>query len=136
MRNHLLSVSDGPGGCIKCHAVSATSPTDGQNAAPDVMLNIEWTRPRAEDRPYTRYAHKPHINLLGPGAGCTACHKLDETADYGKSFKTWDASAFVSSFKAIDIDTCSTCHAKGQVREDCQLCHLYHLEPAFKKGML
>jgi len=136
MRNQLLSVSDGPGGCIKCHAVSAPSPTDGQNAAADVMLNIEWTRPGATDRFYTRFAHKPHITLLGPGAGCRACHKLDETADYGKSFKTWDASAFVSNFKAIGIGTCTTCHAKGQVREDCQLCHLYHLEPAFKKGML
>ncbi|MFQ5938665.1 MAG: cytochrome c3 family protein [Alphaproteobacteria bacterium] len=136
MRNQLLSVSDGPGGCIKCHAVSATSPTDGQNTAIDVMLNIEWTRPGATDRFYTRFAHKPHINLLGPGAGCRACHKLDETVDFGKSFKTWDASAFVSNFKAIGIATCTTCHAKGQVREDCQLCHLYHLEPAFKKGML
>ena len=136
MRNQLLSASDGPGGCIKCHAVSTTSPTDGQNAAADVMLKIEWARPGATDRFYTRFAHEPHINLLGPGAGCRACHKLDETVDYGKSFKTWDASAFVSNFKAIGIGTCTTCHAKGQVREDCQLCHLYHLEPAFKKRMM
>ena len=136
MRDQLLSADEGPGLCIKCHAVSATSPTDGQNAAAEAMLNIEWTRPGAADRFYTRFAHKPHITLLGPEAGCRACHKLDETVDYGKSFKTWDASAFVSNFKAIGIATCTTCHAKGQVREDCQLCHLYHLEPAFKKGML
>jgi hypothetical protein len=28
-------------------------------------------------------------------------------------------------------EACAQCHTQGRVRQDCQLCHNYHKEPAF-----
>ena len=63
-RNHLLSVSGGPGGCTECHVASGPSSATRQIAAAYVMHSIEYVRRGATDRSYTRFAHKPRI-LLG-----------------------------------------------------------------------
>jgi len=72
---------------------------------------------------------------LGPGATCTNCHALDREADYALSFKTWKAQKFASNFKPIGVKTCATCHSTEKVRENCQVCHVYHLGHAFKERM-
>ncbi|MDD9924411.1 MAG: hypothetical protein OXR03_01160, partial [Rhodospirillaceae bacterium] len=82
------------------------------------------------------YSHGPHLNLLGPGASFETCNKLDEKEDYAGSFKDYDPLKFASNFNSIENGTCSACHAKGQVRQECTLCHQYHNGNKFKRRMM
>ena len=87
-----------------------------------------------------QFSHGVHLNLLDAriteigqsGQGCRVCHILDFKADFAASYGDFDIKSYTSNFKAIDKDTCSDCHAKGNVREGCQLCHDYHREQIFR----
>lgn len=166
MRDALLQLDgDGPGSCTKCHAVTdmdATAETDG----PGVHLVVAWASGVPESRPYTRYDHGPHVNLLGPGARCTDCHALNAEVDYEANFEQTNPYAYASSFEAIGVGQCTACHGResgginlaqlddllsgqakapaeatvaaagGSVRANCRLCHNYHRDPAFKHQMM
>lgn len=127
MRKEMLSTSEGPGACVKCHALTTASGD---------KLQIDWSKHYARSGPQTHFLHAPHVNLLGPDATCTVCHKFDSTADYAAAFKTLDPHQYVSNFKAMVTTTCSECHAAGKVRADCQACHTYHRDHTFKKRMV
>ena len=109
---------EGPGLCLKCHV------TAGPAAGP---LTVRWQHSLGAARPLTRFDHRPHIDLLGPEKTCTSCHKLS-TAPTPAS----DAS----SFQAIELGTCTACHAAERVRDDCRLCHVYHQNHGLKKRMM
>ncbi len=140
LKNALLSRRDGPGACTKCHAVSlAKGEKDAKSAkkegAPDQLL-IEWPSFENVARPFVKYLHKPHINLLGPGSWCTTCHKMNKKAEFDAAYSQFDPLKFASNFESVGKSTCVECHGGGQVSQTCQLCHTYHQEPGFKKGML
>ncbi len=128
VRDTLLSRSEGPGGCTKCHSVS-------QNDSESKELRVEWSLGAQSKQRHLNYSHAPHLNLLGPGATCETCHKVNEKADYAAAFKHWNPLDFESNFKSIENGTCTACHAKGQVRQECTLCHEYHNGNKFKRRM-
>jgi hypothetical protein len=131
MRARLLSPKEGPGACIKCHAVTRD--------AEDGPLRIEWRYHKDEARKYQSYSHQRHfrlvdpqgIKLADPNQGCTTCHRLDANADFQAGFKDYDSATYSSNFVSIKKKICVQCHTQGRVRQDCQLCHSYHKEPAF-----
>ena len=133
MRARLLSPKEGPGACIKCHAVTRD--------AEDGPLRIEWRYHKDEARSYQSYSHWRHLGLIDPqgvkladpNKGCTTCHRLDANADFEAGFKDYDPATYSSNFVSIKKETCVQCHTQGRVRQDCQLCHNYHKEPAFAK---
>ncbi len=129
LRDSLLSPSEGPGACTKCHSVS-------EEAAESKSFKIEWAFGGQSKQKHLNYSHGPHLNLLGPGASCETCHKLDQTADYAAAFKHRNPQDFASNFKSIENNTCTACHAKGQVRQECTLCHEYHNGNKFKRRMM
>jgi hypothetical protein len=112
MRKDLLSTSEGPGLCAKCHVV-------GEGGA------VAWRYAAATVRPFTRFNHRPHVDLLGPEKTCTACHKPQAAAAPG-----------APEFAAIDKGGCATCHDAGKVRDDCRLCHVYHRDHALLRRMM
>jgi hypothetical protein len=128
-----LSPKEGPGACIKCHAVTRD--------AEDGPLRIEWRYHKDEARSYQSYSHRRHLRLVDPqgvkladpNKGCTTCHGLDANADFEAGFKDYDPATYSSNFVSMKKKTCVQCHAQGRVRQDCQLCHNYHKEPAFTK---
>jgi hypothetical protein len=128
LRDMLLSRSEGPGACTKCHSVSEDSTAKDK-------LQVEWALGGQSRQRHLNYSHGPHLNLLGPGATCQTCHKLNETADYFAAFKHRNPLDFESNFKSIENNTCTACHAKGQVRQECTLCHEYHNGNQFKRRM-
>lgn len=136
LRDALLDPKEGPGACAKCHAVHAG---DEQAA-----LEVGWLYSARADRPYHRYSHRAHLNLVdagragmaASGGGCQFCHRLDPDTDFAASFDDFDPSTFASNFQGIRIETCAECHAERAVRADCQLCHRYHLEATFKPDMM
>ncbi len=131
MRARLLSPKDGPGACIKCHAVTRD--------AADGPLRIEWRFHKDETGGHPSYSHRRHLGLVDPSGvkladpnkGCTTCHRLDANADFEAGFKDYDPMTYSSNFFSIKKETCVQCHAQGHVRQDCRLCHNYHKEPAF-----
>ncbi len=137
MRDMLIDRREGPGACVKCHAVSAAGTADDED---DERLIVEWTFGDEDHSPFVTYSHGAHLTLLNaagvslmdPDRGCRTCHKLNSEADYGSAFDSRDPHHFQSNFLAINRETCAECHGQGRVRQDCQLCHDFHLDPAFK----
>lgn len=128
LRDSLLSRSEGPGACTKCHSVS-------QDPANSEKLLVEWSFGAQSKQRHLSYSHGPHLNLLGPGASCESCHKLNDKADYASAFKHKNPLDFESNFNSIENATCTACHAEGQVRQECTLCHEYHNGNTFKRRM-
>ncbi len=131
MREQILSVKDGVGGCIKCHAVTQVKNSEGRS-----HLTVEWNYENANDRPYVRYKHGNHIEILGAKGSCSTCHILDKEVDYMAAFKEYDPGNWGSNFEFIRKKTCMQCHSEAQIKLECQKCHMYHFKPSFKKDML
>ena len=72
---------------------------------------------------------------MGNNSSCSNCHILDGQAEYMASFKSFNATTWSSNFESIKKKTCIQCHAKSKINQDCQTCHVYHLNPGFKKKM-
>jgi hypothetical protein len=131
MRDVLLSPKEGPGACIKCHAVSR----DKDSGA----LSIEWRYYQEKAQSYRTYSHSRHLSLVNPqgvkladpNQGCATCHKLDTDSGYAAGFDDFNPHTFASNFKSIKKQTCTQCHTEGRVRQNCQLCHNYHKDPGF-----
>ena len=131
MRDQLLSSKDGVGGCIKCHAV-----TSDKDLKHHFHLRVDWSYGKVSDRPFVRYSHNDHIEILGAKRSCTNCHILDKEVDYMATFKEFDPVNWKSNFYPIRKKTCMQCHSEDQINLKCQNCHKYHFKPGFKKDML
>jgi hypothetical protein len=131
MRNEILDRKEGVGSCIKCHAVTAKKTGNGEE-----QLFVEWEITWPELNPFVFFSHKGHIDMLGVDDSCKHCHAIDKNAKYKTSFETFDPKKFVSNFRAIQRNQCVNCHSESQVTEECQVCHIYHLKPGFKRKML
>jgi hypothetical protein len=131
MRDEVISPKEGVGGCVKCHAVSETTTIDGKK-----KLDIEWNYKEAITRPHSNYSHSSHIEIMGNKSSCSNCHILDDKAEYMASFKEFEPSKWSSNFSSIKRETCVQCHKKSQINQDCKSCHIYHLNPGFKKKIV
>ena len=128
---YLLDASEGAGACGKCHAAGLQPDVDV-----DESLTGLWGYRGANDSSHTKYAHSPHLNLLGPDTSCDNCHKMNAKADYPGYFENSERTGkdYQSNFLSIERDTCVECHRDEKARYDCQLCHTYHKSPGFKTG--
>lgn len=131
MKEQILSVKDGVGGCIKCHAISEIKDSKGGS-----ILSIAWNYEKKEASPYVRYKHENHIEILGARDSCVNCHSLNKEADYMASYKNHDPVNWISNFDPIKKRVCTSCHSETQININCNKCHLYHFKPGFKKDML
>jgi len=98
-----LSQPNSPGACMKCHRVKEK---DGEHT-------VEWwalQRTGVKGR-FTRFSHKPHINLKQ----CQDCHTSNPH------------SKGSDDFLAISKATCVTCHNTKKVFDNCVGCHDYHI---------
>jgi len=146
VRETLLSARQGPGACIKCHAVTSVAAEAGETDGGQVggvdsgALSIEWHYQVDEARPLHRYSHGAHLKLVRPGAvsmmdptiGCANCHELDAKAPYAAAFDDFDPTTFSSNFKPIKKEACEQCHGPSDVAQNCQLCHRFHEEPTVR----
>jgi hypothetical protein len=130
MREQILSIKDGVGGCIKCHAI-----TEDKNAKGDSYLAVDWNYQKKEESPYVRYKHDDHVDIMGESS-CSNCHIINKEEGYMSSFKEYDSTDWINNFKPIKKETCMQCHSEDQIDMECQTCHLYHLKPSFKKDMV
>ena len=114
-----LTDKDAQGQCVKCHSVEADQ---------DGRLSVKWQPMRAEMKKgrFTSFSHLPHIGLTDK-RGCLTCHEMDRDAKSQATYKGHNADVFSPNFKQITRKKCLSCHSPGMVRDDCQLCHKYHV---------
>lgn len=115
----LLSHKDAQGQCTKCHSID-------QGASQSRV--IEWGTSTLVDKSerLTSFMHEPHFSLLDK-RGCLTCHEINASAKYQNNYKQHNPKTFVSNFKIMRKEQCMTCHKKNAARQDCSLCHTYHV---------
>jgi hypothetical protein len=123
------------GSCLKCHSVDEVRDEAGELTG----AKIQWGSlgGGSQRRKATRFDHAPHLIL----ADCRSCHQTREDSDkaYLSAFPDlgdWNAEAewsskanplqFHSNFKELEKNSCSVCHDRGHVGDNCTQCHLYH----------
>ena len=117
-----LTSKDAQGSCTKCHSVDDIK---GKGRA----VNFSPASVASKQGRFTNFIHEPHFGIMD-NRGCLTCHTLEKGRPYLKSYEQGNPQSFVSSFGAVKKELCQTCHASGLARQDCLLCHKYHVNGA------
>jgi hypothetical protein len=114
-----LTSKDAQGACTKCHSVDDIQ---GKGRV------VNFSPPSAGSKlgRFTNFIHEPHFGIL-ENRGCLTCHNLEKGRPYLQSYERGNPKNFVSNFGAVKKDLCQTCHTSGMARQDCLLCHKYHV---------
>jgi hypothetical protein len=123
-----LTSKDAQGSCTKCHGVD-----DIQGKGR--VVNFSPPSVDSKQGRFTNFIHEPHFQAVGIGQrigilenrGCLTCHNLEKAGPYLKSYEQGNPQNFVSNFGAMKKDLCQTCHNSSTARQDCLLCHKYHV---------
>jgi hypothetical protein len=114
-----LTNKDAQGSCTKCHSVDDIR---GRGR----LVNFSPAKVETNQGRFTNFVHEPHFGVL-ENRGCLSCHNIEKGRPYLESYEQRDPKKFVSNFGAVKKDFCQTCHASGMSRQDCLLCHKYHV---------
>jgi hypothetical protein len=114
-----LTSKDAPGSCTKCHSVD-----DIQGKGR--LVNFSPPSVGSKQGRFTNFIHEPHFGVLD-NRGCLTCHDLQKGRPYLQSYEQGNPKNFVSNFGAVKKDLCQTCHTSSMARQDCLLCHKYHV---------
>jgi hypothetical protein len=114
-----LTGKDAQGSCTKCHSVD-----DAQGKGR--YVNFSPPSVKSKQGRFTNFVHEPHFGVLGT-RGCLTCHNLAKGRPYLKSYEQGNPLSFVSSFGAVKKEFCQSCHTSSLARQDCLLCHKYHV---------
>ncbi|MFY0613339.1 MAG: hypothetical protein JXQ99_17535 [Hyphomicrobiaceae bacterium] len=117
----LLADRTAQGQCIKCHSIDAGR--DG-----DKIVQWQPSSSANKSQRFTRFTHEPHFRLLND-RGCLSCHEMNDAKKFEKAYSSLNPSRFVPNFKQVDRKLCASCHKAGAARQDCALCHMYHVNP-------
>jgi hypothetical protein len=115
----LLTHKDAQGSCTKCHSVDDIR---GKGR----LVNFSPPKAASKRGRFTNFIHEPHFGIL-ENRGCLTCHTLEKGRPYLKSYEQGNPQNFVSNFGAVKKDLCQTCHTSSMARQDCLLCHKYHV---------
>jgi hypothetical protein len=123
-----LTGKDAQGSCAKCHSVD-----EAQGAGQ--IVNFSPLSVESKQGSFTSFIHEPHFQAVGIGQrigilenrGCLTCHDLEKGTRYLKSYEQGNPQNFVSNFGEVKKDLCQTCHNNSTARQDCLLCHKYHV---------
>ena len=114
-----LTGKEAQGSCTKCHSVDEL-PGKGR------VVNFSPRLVESKRERFTNFIHEPHFGILET-RGCLTCHQLEKGRPYLKSYEQGNPQSLASNFGAVKKDLCKTCHASGLARQDCLLCHKYHV---------
>jgi hypothetical protein len=123
-----LTSKDAQGSCTKCHSVD-----DIQGKGR--IVNFSPLSVESKQGSFTNFIHEPHFQAVGIGQrigilenrGCLTCHEFEKGPPYLKSYEQGNPQNFVSNFGEVKKDLCQTCHNNSTARQDCLLCHKYHV---------
>jgi hypothetical protein len=123
-----LTSKDAQGSCTKCHSVDDIQ---GKRR----VVNFSPLSVESKHGRFTNFIHEPHFQAVGIGQrigvvenrGCLTCHILEKGDRYLKSYEQGNPQNFVSNFGEVKKGLCQTCHNSSTARQDCLLCHKYHV---------
>jgi hypothetical protein len=118
-----LSQPTAGGLCASCHSIE-------QIATGGLIINWHAYDGTPERRSFTKFSHGPHL-ILPQLAGCTTCHAIDSKST--TSYAGWEPGRFSSQFHPISKQRCTECHTARAAGDDCQQCHIYHVESPDRK---
>ncbi len=113
-----LTSKDAQGSCTKCHSVDDIQ---GKGRVVNFPPSVESKKGR-----FTSFIHEPHFGII-EDRGCLTCHNLEKSSAYLKSYEQGDPKKFAASFSVVKKDLCQSCHTTNMARQDCLLCHDYHV---------
>ena len=115
----VLTGKDAQGSCTKCHSV---------DDVPGKGRFVNFSPPSVESKQgrFTNFIHEPHFGVVEK-RGCLTCHSLEKGRPYLQSYEQGNPKNFTSNFGAVKKDLCQTCHTSSMARQDCLLCHKYHV---------
>ncbi len=119
--DYLIS-KDAQGSCTKCHSVD-----DIRGKAR--LVNFAPASVQSKQGRFTNFVHEPHMGIMD-NRGCLTCHSLEKNRPYLKSYEQGNPWKFAASFGSVKKELCQTCHTSGEARQDCLLCHKYHVNGA------
>ena len=114
-----LTGKDAQGSCTKCHSVDDL-------AGKGRLVNFSPPSAKTKKVRFTAFVHEPHFGIM-EDRGCLTCHTLEKDRAYLKSYEHGDAKQFASNFGEVKQELCKGCHNASAVRQDCGLCHKYHV---------
>jgi hypothetical protein len=114
-----LTSKDAQGSCTKCHSVD-----DIRGKAR--VVNFSPVSVQNKKGRFTNFIHEPHMGIMD-NRGCLTCHSLEKNRPYLKSYEQGNPGKFAAGFGALKKELCQTCHTSGEARQDCLLCHKYHV---------
>jgi hypothetical protein len=114
-----LTAKDAQGQCTKCHSVDDIRGRGRKVNWGPASIATKYGR-------FTNFVHEPHFGVL-ENRGCLTCHSLAKGGQYLKSYEGGNPRNFVSNFSPVKKDLCQTCHTQSLARQDCLLCHKYHV---------
>lgn len=122
-----LTGKDAQGSCTKCHSVDDI-PGKGR------LVNFSPASVAGKQGQFTAFVHEPHFGVL-ENKGCLTCHSLEKSRPFMKSYEQGNPREFASGFGAVKKELCQSCHTGGMARQDCLLCHKYHVNDAITPVM-
>lgn len=115
-----LTQKDAQGQCAKCHSFDIRN---------DGGFTVNWSPSSLADKNFrfTKFVHEPHFAVL-ENDGCLTCHNLDRQANFEKTYEQNDPNVPSANFSKVKKELCIKCHGSGNARQDCLLCHEYHVQ--------
>lgn len=115
----VLTGKDAQGSCTKCHSINDI-PGKGR------LVNFSPPSVTSKQGRFTNFVHEPHFGIM-EDRGCLTCHSLEKGKPYLKSYEHGNPKDFASNFGEVKQELCKGCHNASAVRQDCSLCHKYHV---------
>ena len=120
-----LTSKEAQGQCTKCHSIDAVR--GGARA-------VNWSPSKLSMKQgrFTHFSHEPHFRSVESRSdeGCLTCHDLNRQAAFEKSYERVDPRGSTGNFTPVDKQLCQSCHNEDVARQDCLLCHKYHVNGA------
>lgn len=112
-------------GCLTCHNLEndksgdVAEKTDAANVLPEDAASVDIaSKANAATQAET---------LADSSAVAASADTENARSEYLKSYEQSNPHKFTSEFSSVTKDLCQTCHTGSLVRQDCLLCHKYHV---------
>lgn len=115
----------GKRGCLTCHELEKDLP--GSAAIEAVTATAKPDDALSADAASKANAAAPAEVAADKGATAASTDAEKGVSPYLKSYEQNNPRNFASEFSAVKKDICQTCHTSGMARQDCLLCHKYHV---------
>lgn len=113
-----MSNDDAPGQCNKCHSIDNLK----MDQYKVNWMDADWDPERKD---FVKFTHSQHL-IHQDEKVCGTCHLLQEDADYLSSYEDGNPDTFKSNFTTTKNE-CGTCHESAMVKDQCLICHNYHV---------